>query len=199
MIIVALMADSLSEDTEKLRQSLKDLPQPQVEPPFVVVSGLPGTGKSFFCRKLAERAPFVILSSDALRKILFPVPQYDESENKRLFPACHALLGELLTKGLPIIFDATNLLERHREYLYRAAEKAGANFVLVRVEAPAEMVQQRLLAREKGVIPQYDSEASWEIYRKMKPRRERISRNHFVVDTSRDITPVIDKIVRAIR
>ncbi len=100
---------------------------------------------------------------------------------------------------MPIIFDATNLLERHREYLYRAAEKAGANFVLVRVEAPAEVVQQRLLAREKGVIPQYDSEASWEIYRKMKPRREKISRNHFVVDTSRDITPVIDKIVRAIR
>jgi len=31
----------------------------------------------------------------------------------------------------------------------------------------------------------------------MKPRRERISRNHLVVDTSQDITAVIDKIVRA--
>ena len=193
------MAGSLSEDIEKLRHSLKDLPQPQVEPPFVVVSGLPGTGKSFFCRKLAERAPFLILSSDALRKILFPSPQYNENENRRLFPACHALIEELLTKGIPIIFDATNLLERHREYLYRAAEKAGANIILVRVEAPAELAQQRLRTREKAVASQDDSEAGWEIYQKMKPQRERISRNHFVVYTSRDITPAIDKIMRAIR
>jgi hypothetical protein len=31
----------------------------------------------------------------------------------------------------------------------------------------------------------------------MKPRREKISRNHFVVDTSQDISTAIDKIVRA--
>ena len=199
MIIVTPMVGSSSEDIEKLRQSLKDLPQPQVKPPFVVVSGLLGTGKSFFCRKLAERAPFLILSSNTLRKILFPFPQYDESENRRLFPACHALITELLTKGIPIIFDATNLLERHREYLYRAAEKARTNFILVRVEAPAELVQQRLRAREKEVILRDGSEAGWEIYQKMKPLREKISRNHFVVDTSRDITQAIDKIAGIIR
>jgi hypothetical protein len=58
-------------------------------------------------------------------------------------------------------------------------------------------VRQRLLAREKAAMSQYDSEAGWEVYNKMKPRREKISRNHFVVDTSQDITPVIVKIVRA--
>jgi len=31
----------------------------------------------------------------------------------------------------------------------------------------------------------------------MRPRRERIPRNHFVVDTSQDITAAIVKIVRA--
>ena len=108
------MAGSLDEDVEKLRQSLNGLPQPQVEPPFIVVSGLPGTGKSFFCRKLAERLSFLILASDTLRKILFPSPQYKESENKRLFSACHVLIEELLRKGIPVIFDATNLLEYHR-------------------------------------------------------------------------------------
>jgi len=193
------MASSLSEDVERLRQNLHDLPQPQVEPPFVVVSGLPGTGKSFFCRRMAERLPFLTLSSDALRKILFTHPLYNEEENRRLFPACHALIKELLRGGIPLIFDATNLLERHREYLYYAAEKAGARLILVWVKAPAEIVQQRLLAREKGVDPQDDSQAGWGVYRRMDPRREKISRNHFVVDTSRDITPAIDKIVRAIK
>jgi predicted kinase len=192
-----VMAGSLDEDVEKLRQSLNGLPQPQVEPPLIVVSGLPGTGKSFFCRKLAERLFFLILASDTLRKILFSSPQYNESENKRLFSACHVLVEELLREGIPIIFDATNLLEHHREYFYRAAERAGAKLILVWVEAPTEVVRQRLLTREQAVMPQCDSEASWEVYNKMKPRREKISRNHLVVDTSQDITAVIDKIVRA--
>jgi len=84
---------------------------------------------------------FPILVSDTLRKILFPSPQYKESENKRLFSACHVLIEELLKKGMPVIFDATNLLEHHREYLYRAAERAGAKLILVWVEAPTEVVR----------------------------------------------------------
>jgi predicted kinase len=191
------MAGSLDEDVERLRQSLNGLPQPQVEPPFILVSGLPGTGKSFFCRKLDERLPFLILASDTLRKILFSSPQYNESENKRLFSACHVLIEELLRKGIPIIFDATNLLEHHREYFYRAAERAEAKLILVWVEAPTEVVRQRLLAREKAAMSEDNSEAGWEVYNKMKPRREKISRNHLVVDTSQDITAAIDKIVRA--
>ncbi len=199
LIIVMLMTGSLGGNIQRLRQSLGDLPQPQVEPPLVVVSGLPGTGKSFFCHKLAERLPFVILASDALRKVLFPCPRYDKDENKRFFPACHALVEELLGKGVPVIFDATNLLERHREYLYHIADKTGAKLILVCVEAPPEVVQQRLLAREGGVDLQDDSQAGWDVYQRMKPRKERISRNYFVVDTSRDVTPVIDKIVRVIK
>jgi hypothetical protein len=43
-----VMAGNLDKDVEKLKQSLDGLPQPQVKPPLIVVSGLPGTGKSFF-------------------------------------------------------------------------------------------------------------------------------------------------------
>lgn len=191
------MASSFYEDVERLRRSLNGLPQPRVGPPLIVVSGLPGTGKSFLCRKLAEKSPFLILPSDALRKVLFPTPQYNEQENKRLFSACHVLIEELLNKGIPVIFDATNLLEHHREYLYRAAERAGAKLILVWVEAPPEVVRQRLLARERTLAPQCDSQAGLEVYNKMKPRREKISRNHLVVDTSQDITAAVDKIIRA--
>jgi len=193
------MIDSISDDVRKLRQSLEDLPQPQVEPPFVVVSGLPGTGKSFFCRMLAEILPFVILASDTSRKILFSSPGYTEVENKRLFNASHALIEELLGKGIPVILDATNLQERHREYLYRIADKTKAKIILVRIEAPLELISQRLIAREGMPDPEDDSQANWGVYQRMKPRKERFRRNHFVVDTSRDISPALDKIVRAIR
>ena len=191
------MASSLDKDVEKLKGSLNNLPQPQVEPPLIVVSGLPGAGKSFFCRKLAEKLPFLILGSDALRRVLFPTPQHNEHENKRLFAACHVLIEDLLRTGIPVIFDATNLLEHHREYLYRAADRAGAKLILVWVEAPPEVVRQRLLTREEGALARYDSRAGWEVYNRMKPRTEKISRSHLVVDTSQDIAGAVDKIVRA--
>ena len=61
------------------------------------------------------------------------------------------------------------------------------------------MIQQRLLSREKGTVLDHDSEADWQVYLKMKAQREKISRNHFVIDTSRDIALVTDKILREIK
>lgn len=161
------------------------------------MSGLAGTGKSFFCHMLAERPPFLIPGSATLRKILFAVPRYDEHDNKRLFSACHVLIEDLLSKGTLVIFDATNLLEHHRGYLYRAARRSKARLILVWAEAPPEVVQQRPVAREKSAIPQHHSEAGWDVYSRMRPRTEKICRNHLVFDTSQHITAAVDKIAQA--
>ena len=188
----------ISQDVDKLRQSLGLLPEAVANPVFVVVSGLPGTGKSFFCCRLAERSSFCVLESDALRKALFPLPDYSTAESARLFAACHSLIEWLLGKGVPLIFDATNLSERHRERLYRISERTGAKLILVRVDAPLDVVYERLQARSNGGNPGDKSDADWGIYRRMKPRVDKIQRNHFAVDTSRDIAPVINKIIRII-
>jgi hypothetical protein len=187
----------ISQDLAKLRECLDSLPEAVLNPAFVVVSGLPGTGKSFFCRKLAEKLPFRVLESDAMRRTLFPSPDYSAEESARLFVACHSLIEWLLKKGVPIIFDATNLSERNREHLYRISDRAGARLILVRIEAPSAVAYQRLQARKEGADPEDKSDADWQVYRRMKPRMEKIRRNHFAVDTSQDITPVIDKIIRA--
>ena len=189
---------TLAEDVQKLRESLGQLPEPTVNPAFIVVSGLPGTGKSYFCRRLSQRLPYPILESDALRKVLFPSPDYSLRESNRLFRACHVLIEELLRKGIPLIFDATNLIESHREHLYHIADRVGAKLIIVRVEAPPELVHQRLHDRLATTDRQDRSDADWKVYRKMKESVQRIRRNHFAVDTSRDITPVIDKIVREV-
>jgi predicted kinase len=112
----------LAADVERLTESLGQLPEPVVEPALLAVSGLPGTGKSYFCSQLAERLPVVILGSDALRKVLFATPGYGAQESSRLFQTIHHLIEELLKKGISLILDATNLSERHREYLYSIAE-----------------------------------------------------------------------------
>ena len=187
----------LASDVERLTESLGQLPEPVVKPAFIVVSGLPGTGKSYFCHKLAERLQFVILESDVLRRTLFPSPSYDPTESRRLFQAIHFLIEGLLKRGIPLILDATNLSERYREYLYNIADHLDVRLILVRVEAPPDVVRERLKMRRED--RQRKSDADWGVYQKMRSSVEKIWRNHYVVDTSRDITPVLDKIVRAVR
>jgi len=188
--------EETASDVKQLVANLGELPEPVAKPFLIVVIGLPGTGKSHFCRQLAQRLPAIILESDGLRKALFPSPDYSAAESVRLFRACHLLMERLLEKGIPLIFDATNLSEHNREYLYRIAERLGIKLVLVRVEAPPELVYQRLKERAAG--SEGNSDADWKVYQRMKPQAQRIHRRHYAVDTSRDITPVIDKIVREI-
>jgi predicted kinase len=187
----------LAADVERLAESLGQLPERVTRPGFVAVSGLPGAGKSYFCSKLAERLPFAILESDALRKVLFSTPGYSAKESQYLFRAVHSLIERLLERGVSLILDATNLSEQNREYLYSIAEQSGVKLILVRVEAPDEVVRRRLDSRQEN--PESKSDADWMIYQRMKSSVEKIRRKHYVVDTSRDITPVLDKIVKELR
>lgn len=187
----------LAADVERLAESLGKLPEPVIKPAFVAVSGLPGAGKSYFCSKLAERLPFTVLESDALRKVLFSPPSYSPKESQRLFQAVHLLIERLLKKGVSLILDATNLSERRREYLYNIADQLDVKLVLVRVEAPPEVVRGRLENRLEDSGSK--SDADWVTYQRMKSSVEKISRKHYAVDTSRDITPVLDKIVKELR
>ena len=186
----------LAADVKKLMDSLGKLPEPTISPALIVVSGLPGSGKSYFSRRLAERLPLPIIESDAMRQILSAKPDYSPGESERLFHACHALIGNLLRKGISLIFDATNLIERHREQLYRIADSADAKLIIVRLEAPPELVRQRLERRQTEPDQNDKSDADWKVYQKMTATAEKIRRNHFAVDTSKDIAPAIEKIVR---
>jgi hypothetical protein len=190
--------DSALDDVELLKGHIAAVPEPRARVVLIVVSGLPGTGKSYFSRRMAERVPLAIVETDAMRKVLFPTPAYSGVESARLFRACHALIEDLLRDGVPVLFDATNLVEANRERLYNIAHKTNAKLILVRMEAPLEVVSQRLLKREEGNAQGDSSTADLSVYRRMASSVEPIRRNHFTVDTSRDITPVIDKIAREV-
>ena len=183
-------------DAHRLAGCLTALPEAEAQPAVIIVSGLPGTGKTYFCRQLAGHLPFVILESDALRKQLFTSPTYAADESAYLFRTTYQLIEDLLKKGIPVILDATNLEERHRERLYNIAERLKARLILVNVQAPIELVEKRLKKRADNKNNQDNSDADWAVYQKMRMTAEKIKRRHFTVDTSRDITPVIDKVVR---
>lgn len=183
-------------DTRRLAESLGQLPAPEAQSVLIVVSGLPGTGKSYLSRRLAERLGYPVLESDSLRKQLFPAPTFSAIESGILFRAIHRLIEELLGKGISLILDATNLTERYRERLYKIGEKHNARLILARTKAPPEVVRERLKNRMEKRRNGDSSDADWEVYQKLSATAEKIQRLHFAVDTSKDIAPSVNKIVR---
>jgi predicted kinase len=188
----------LLEDARKIEEYIQPLPPPRTSPTLVALSGLPGSGKSYFCRRLASRYPMARLESDALRRALFGQPTYSPDESRRLFSACHVVLSRLLAGGIAAIFDATNLREVHRRQVYRIADKHEAKLILVHLQASPAVVHERLQTRVKGPHPQDLSDAGPEVYERMQRDAEPIGRPHISVDTSADIEPAIAAILRQI-
>lgn len=165
---------------------------------LVVLSGLPGVGKSTFARRLAALAPVAIVETDDVRKTLIPRPQYTNGEHALVFRVAYQALDALLRQGVSAVFDATNLTEDIRRRAYRVARDAGAGLAVVAVDAPPEVVRQRMEARARGKTTDR-SDATWEVYQAMAPAAERVRRPHYLVDTTQDTAEVLLAVAAAVR
>lgn len=193
------MAFDFAQAVAKIEERLANTSETTAYPVLIMISGLPGTGKSYLARKLAERLPFVVIETDFVRKTLFLKPTYTAQESGLVHGTCHCLIHRLLNKGVRIIFDATNLIEHQREMIYHLAEKAGAKLIIVRIVAPEEVVRERLQRRKEEPASHDISDADWRIYKRMSRRQQRIGRTHLVVDTSGDIDLAVNKILRIMK
>jgi predicted kinase len=197
---IGVMADRLDDYVAKVEAGLANIDQTTASPVLVMLAGLPGTGKSSVARRLAEIVPFAIVESDHVRKLLFPQTEYTGEESYWVHRTCHAVMARLLRKGVRVIYDATNLEERHRELVYRLADREGVKLVIVKIVAPEDLASERLHGRrEKDTDGQDISDADWAVYRRMARRVDPIGRNYVVVDTSEDLDPAITKLLRLIR
>ncbi len=194
------MDDQLNKDVNSLRQVLDQdlsIAQPRMpkQPLLVAMCGLPGTGKSHFAAKLTEQVPFLVLETDRLRKVLVEHPKYTTNEHRRVFRSCYQLIEEYLFHGYSVLFDATNLNEDFRIPLYDISESTGAPLALVHVTAPRDTVRRRLKQRKAERHANTYSDAGWLIYTRLAPVEEPVRREHYAVDSSKNIAPVLEQVI----
>jgi predicted kinase len=168
-------------------------------PVLLILTGLPGTGKTHLARALCKAAPFTLVGSDPLRAALFETPAYTPHENHAVYSAVDALLRRLLGERRDVIYDAVNLSEWRRAGLRQLAGDAGAHPLTVLTTAPPYLVWLRLADRREEEQPPGSSDADWQIYKKLAPRMGRVEHPHILVDTGRDIDHALDRILRQIR
>jgi predicted kinase len=186
-------------DADLLEAALGTLPTPAEKLGLVILTGLPGSGKSHLAREIARSWPAAVLDSDALRCVLFPRPRHTKREHARLFPAIHVLIDTLLARGIPAIVDATNLKRSSRQPYHGVAARYGVRPVTVRVWAPRKVVAERLRRRESSSDPLDRSSAGLDVYEAMLADVEPVRERHVSVNTRDDIRPAVDRIVRLLR
>jgi predicted kinase len=146
---------------------------------IVVICGLPGVGKSTLAKDLAPLLNAVILSSDKIRKELFPNPIYSKCEVKIIYDVMILLAKYLYGAGINCIIDATFNKEKSRTQLKNKLMLPEEELFMVECICPEETIVSRLKTRKNDY-----SDADLRIYKRMKKTYEPILEDHLVIDTS---------------
>jgi predicted kinase len=162
--------------------ALSTLQQPPSRPGLVLVSGLPGTGKSWLAGKLAGAADFCLLRADVVRKELAGLspdaatPEslreqlYAPEASDRTYAECLRRAEALLFEGKRALVDATFRQERYRQLFVQAAGRWGVPVCMLLCQADPETVRQRLEGRRGDA-----SDADWSVHLQLAAGWEELS------------------------
>jgi hypothetical protein len=179
------------------------------QPKLVVMMGLPGVGKTYVARRLADRIDAFHFLSDSIRKQLLGIPVgqrrsdsygkgiYQGNMGKKTYDELLRRAQTFLSAGFSVIADATFLREDTRDHARSLAAKVGVPVLFIFADCPERTVTTRL----RGRATEYSfSDATLDVYLAMKSRFKppRASREVVRIDTSQPLKRSLAKIERAL-
>jgi len=161
---------------------------------IIVICGLPGVGKSTLAKNLASQINARVLSSDEIRKDLFPNPTYSAFERKLVYDVMILAAKYLKDVKVNCILDATFNRENSRMEVKERLGLDDKQFHILECFCPEEIAISRLESRKDDY-----SDATIEVYLRMKKIYEPVMGNHISVDTTLPTKVNVKKITDEIR
>ncbi|MFB6257824.1 MAG: AAA family ATPase [Flavobacteriales bacterium] len=144
-----------------------------------LVMGLPGTGKTFFAKTLAEKLDASHYNSDAVRAENGLMGSYDPESKEEVYRILLEAMMNKARQGEDVVIDATFVKKELRERFIHPLEKEGIPFRLIRMVADREVIAERV-QKERP-----DSEAGIEVYDRLYESFDPVDREHSVLDSGK--------------
>ena len=122
-----------------------------VKPVFLMVVGLPGSGKSTYIEKYYSN--YHVHSSDAIREELSGDVN-NQDINKQVFSTLHKRVKEDLVAGYSVVYDATNISWKRRKAFLQELKNINCHKECVLMATPFELCVQRNNERDR-VVPYF--------------------------------------------
>lgn len=139
------------------------------------------------------------MRTDEVRRVLFPKPSYSPEESGAVYLACFATVRALLHDRHAVVFDGTNGRRSGRRLLGAIARIERADHASVLVQAPPDLVRERIARRAAGLAPSFGSEAGVAIYERMAASEDYGGHFDLIVDAGGDIQPTVGKLAMLLR
>ena len=119
------------------------------KPVLICLYGLPGSGKSYVARNLAETVQMAHVSADRIRNELFQQPRYDAQENAVVLHLMNYMTEEFLAAGVGVVYDVNAARAGQRRALRELARKHHADYMLIWLQIDADSAFARTQKRDR--------------------------------------------------
>ena len=147
---------------------------------LIIVSGLPGSGKSFFARRLSAELGAEFVNSDATRRAMNAMGRYAFEDKLNVYEEMANKAGEKLREGKTVIVDATFYHHEMRDIFVTLGTLLHERMCYIEVQAEEKIIHERLSK------PRSDSEADFAVYQQLKLQYEDPVRPRLVLQSTNE-------------
>ncbi len=144
---------------------------------LLLITGLPGSGKTTIARAFAALTGARHFNSDALRRELGLMGHYHLEDKEKVYASLLQHARESLERGETVVVDSSFFKESIREPFRALAVECGVPLRWVEARASEDTLRERLSH------PRPDSEADFKVYEQIRDQFEPLPDDRLIIQT----------------
>jgi len=158
---------------------------------LILMSGLPGSGKSTIAERLSAALSLPVLSVDPIEAAMWSGGIAREMTGIAAYTVACAIAREQLRLGLSVVVDAVNPVETVREMWRSLATVQRARFLVIECSCSDMQLHKKRVEGRKRSIPGMN-EVSWQRVEERRREYESWTDDRLVLDTAQGFEGVTD-------